>query len=252
MTDYEAWQPWIPRLVDIEKRKADEVPGYSNVGFSALVIPADCTEISDRSAELAQRFNERYAFRMINAETLERWQLRLQNRLDEIVHRYNRAYELYDEYETEINEMGLEGWTETSKSTDSGNETLNFLGSEELAYTGSQKTTEGGHDDTEALRSDTPDSAINAGGAYADLTQTGKTTYGHTSEDTFTDRKDTRSFADRKDKRDFGEIIDKEITRIITGPSVVEDINASIKNWEDIDTRFVAEFENLFLNVFWY
>ena len=235
MTDYEAWQPWIPRLVDIEKRKADEVPGYSNVGFSALVIPADCTEISDRSAELAQRFNERYAFRMINAETLERWQLRLQNRLDEIVHRYNRAYELYDEYETEINEMGLEGWTETSKSTDSGNETLNFLGS--------SKVTEGGHDDTEGLSSDTPDSAINAEGAYADFTQTGKTTYGHTSENTFTDR---------KDKRDFGKIVDKEITRIITGPSVVEDINASIKNWEDIDTRFVAEFENLFLNVFWY
>lgn len=264
-----AFESWIPRLVDIAKRHDDGEPGYENVGFEALVVPEELTQLTDRWPTLKVRFEERYAFRMINSETLERWQMRLQNRLDEIADRYERAYALYALYEDEMMDDVLEGWSETSKSTDSGSESLwklgtekdTIAGSEELAYSGSQKTTEGGNDTTEGLRSDTPDSAINTGGAYADMSQNGKTTYGHTAEDTFTDRKDTRtykdrentrSFTDREDKKDFGKIVDTDITRIITGASIIDNVNASIRKWEDIDTRFVAEFENLFLNVFWY
>lgn len=366
--------PWIPRLVDIQYRHDHNEPGYENVGFSCLDVPASLANVTARLPELNQRFLERYASRMINSETVERWQVRLQNRFDEVADRYERAYELYARYETQMLDDMLEGWerdlvrdedtsgtdtstrtgsedlerkgketdtrsgsesdtpigtekivksgsetdtpTGTQKTVKSGNTELEKLGSEATEFLGSEKVTDGMSDTVEKRIINTPDSAINASDNYADALEKGKTTYGKTQTRDFTQRKDELSFTGRKDKETFNNVTeeqsftdrsdehayndvteersfenreDKHIynnvkdersftgridTRTynqikdallhgkqidihdvekyhVTGAQIVENINRSIRAWQDLDTQFVAEFENLFLNIFW-
>ena len=161
-------------------------------------------------AELKIRFDERYANRMLNSETLERWQVRLQNRFDEKVHVYERAYKLYQQYEQDMLDDVVQG--------------------EKITVTGT--TQQGGSDTStvEARNIDTPDEVINADDNYASSLSKnqGTTQYG---------RKDT---------------VDSTTTRIVTGQALVEGINNAIYSWRDLDTEFVKEFENNFLNVYWY
>ena len=248
----EAFEPWIPRLIDIEKRKADGDPDYTDIGFDGLVVDPSMTNLASRMTTLKTRFDERYYNRMINAETLPRWQIRLQNRFDEIAAIYDRAYAIYAQYAQDMQDDALEGWKEDIKSTDSGDEVLTKSGSESLAYSGKEKTTEGGTDESKKLTNDTPDSAINASASYANAAEHGTTDYGHTSELEFTNRNDTRSFTDRKDTKDFGKVVDVHKEHIITGGDLTLNVNRTIRNWMDLDTEFVKEFENLFLNIFWY
>ena len=249
MSLYEAFEPWLPTLLDLEHRKQDGDPDYQNVGFSALVFPVGATNLNSRRTELEERFFERYAMRKINQETLPRWQLRLQNRFDEIADRYERAYQIYADYAAQMNGDVLEGWQDTYSGSDSkeykGNEALEYSGSEDLTRSGSEKVA-----DKEKV-TDTPDAAINDTQAFADTVESGEseTTFNNRKDTrSFTNRKDTRSFTNREDKTTFG----KKITRVITGNNILENVNFSIENWMDIDTLFVKEFENLFLNVFDY
>lgn len=228
----EAFEPWLPTLLDIEHRRQEGDPQYQNVGFTALVFPVGATNLATRRAELEERFFERYAMRRINQETLTRWQLRLQNRFDEIADRYERAYQIYADYAAQMDGDVLEGWQDTY----SGSDSKEYKGSEDLTRSGSEKVTDKGR------VTDTPDAAVNDTQVFADTVQGGE------SETTFNNRKDTRSFTGREDKTTFG----KKITRVITGNNILENVNFSIENWMDIDTLFVKEFENLFLNVFDY
>ena len=228
----EAYQPWTPTYLDVEHRRQDGDPQYQNVGFTALVFPAGATRLTSHRATLEERFFERYAMRRINEETLERWQVRLQNRLDEIADRYERAYEIYTTYASQMDNNILEGW----KDTASGSDTKNYNGSEALEMSGTEKVSDTGR------TASTPDSSINTSDSYADNIRK------NDSERSFTNRKDTRTFNLRNDKTDYGKVI----TRVLTGNSILENVNYSIEHWMDIDTLFVKEFENLFLNVFDY
>ena len=186
----EVFEPWIPQLITIEKKKADNEPGYSNIGFENLVVPADCVKVTARMSTLKVLFDERYAYRMINAETLERWQVRLQNTMDAVVRTYERAYTLYDKYATEMSDDMLGGEVITR----------------DLSSDGSQVNT--------------PDYATNATDNYADNRSRSK--------------------------------VDETITTIRTGESVVDSVNQGFRNWIDLDQAFIQEFENNFLNIFWY
>lgn len=210
----EADAPWLPTLTEIEYRRTNQVPGYENVGFSALVFPADATILTSRKAELEQRFNERYAFRMIGQETLERWQTRLQNRLDEIARPYERAYRLLQENETAMENL-VEGYTDSRRDTNSGTKS-------EGTYS----------DNSNRSHSDTPYTSVNEELTYADSRD--RTTSGGTFSDT-TDMVSEGSF-----------------TRTRTGTQLQDNVFRSIDRWRDLDTAFTSEFENLFLNVFWY
>ena len=44
---------------------------------------------------------------------------------------------------------------------------------------------------------------------------------------------------------------DVTVDRTLTGMRIVDSINNSTANWLDIDTEFVKDFENLFLNILW-
>lgn len=190
MTLCEAFEPWLPELITIEKKKLDGEPGYSGIGFENLVVPAECTRVSARMSTLKVLFDQRYAYRMLNAETLERWQVRLQNTFDRIVHTYERAYELYNKYAAEmLNDM---------------------IGGEIIT-----RNTTG-----DSSQINTPDYTTNESEDYADNRSRSK--------------------------------IDETVTTDRKGSDLIDSINTGFRDWVDIDQALIQEFENNFLNVFWY
>lgn len=185
---------WLPTLQDIEVRKTDADPDiasyYSRFGWENLVVPADCVKVAARMSDLKELFDERYAFRMINQETPERWQIKLQTAFDRVVHTYERAYVLYDKYATEMLNDMIGGEIITRGTT----------GSSSVA--------------------NTPDYAVNENDQYADSRTRTK--------------------------------VDETVTTDRKGSDLIDSINTGFRDWVDIDQALIGEFENNFLNVFWY
>ena len=189
----DAFYPWVPTLQDIETRKDHDTElgrYYERFGWEQLVVPADCPRVAARMDDLKILFDQKYAFRMLNSETLEEWQIRLQTRFDRFVHIFERAYLLYSQYEQDmIDDMrGGEIITRTASGVGS---TVN-----------------------------TPDIKINASDDYADSR--------------------TRSATSEK------------VETVRTGEGLVDDINAGFRKFVDIDQEFIGQFEDSFLNIFWY
>lgn len=204
--------PWLPKLCDVESFKvtSDDPAYWKRFGWEALEVPGECTFVRERMETLKTRFDERYANRMLNSETMERWQIRLQNRFDEVVQRYNRQYELYVRYDQDMKDDII-----------SGEKTV----TESKAQAGGSDTSEG-----TGRNIDTPDELVNSTEGYAGSRSDSKATNTYGRTDTLT----------------------STVTHTMTGKGVVDGINDSIMSWKDIDTEFVKEFENNFLNVFWY
>ena len=189
----DAFYPWVPTLQDIETRKDHNTElgqYYERFGWEQLVVPADCPKVAARMDDLKILFDQKYAFRMLNSETLEEWQIRLQTRFDRYVHIFERAYLLYEKYQQDmIDDMkGGEIITRTASGVGS---TVN-----------------------------TPDIKINASDDYADSR--------------------TRSATSEK------------VETVRTGEGLVDDINAGFRKFVDVDQEFIAQFEDSFLNIFWY
>lgn len=148
---------WIPTLNDVEYWKAhgtaEEQAYYGDFGWEKLVVPASATHVAADMAALKTLFVGRYGFRRLNAETMERWQIRLQNTFDQWVQDMERALTLYDTHSATMLSDIIRG-TETSNSgTDTSAD--------------SRKTI------------DTPDTAINASDSYADTLSKGSSTITH-------------------------------------------------------------------------
>ena len=199
--------PWLPTLGDVEyfKVNSDDPDYWKRFGWEALDVPGEATFVKERMDQLKIRFDERYANRMLNAETMERWQIRLQNRFDEIVRRYNRLYELYVRYDEDMRNDIIEGEKTVTRGTVSS----------------------GGKDSSTGRNIDTPDENVNDISGYAGSRSTSETNYGRT------------------------DTTDVTVDRTLTGMRIVDSINNSTANWLDIDTEFVKDFENLFLNILW-
>ena len=199
--------PWLPTLGDVEyfKVRSDDPTYWQRFGWEALEVPGDATFVRERMEQLKIRFDERYANRMLNAETMERWQIRLQNRFDEVVRRYNRLYELYVRYDEDMRNDIIEGEKTVTRGTVSS----------------------GGKDSSTGRNIDTPDENVNDISGYAGSRSTSETNYGRT------------------------DTTDVTVDRTLTGMRIVDSINNSTANWLDIDTEFVKDFENCFLNIFW-
>lgn len=204
--------PWLPKLCDVESFKvnSDDPTYWQRFGWEALEVPGECTFVRERMETLKTRFDERYANRMLNSETMERWQVRLQNRFDEVVQRYNRQYELYVRYDQDMKDDIISGEKTITEST---------------AQAGGSDTSEG-----TGRSIDTPDEQVNSTEGYAGSRSDSKATntYGRT------------------------DTLNSTVTHTMTGKGVVDGINDSVMSWKDIDTEFVKEFENNFLNVMWY
>ena len=206
----DAFESWIPTLQDLEVRKQDPDPTiaayYQRFGWENIEVPADCPRVAARMNDLKVIFEERYAFRMINSETPERWQIRLQNRFDRFVRVYEHAYELYETYQADLIDDVRAGEVRTWSRSYSDTQSSSGSGSEV----------------------DTPDAAINAGDNYADR-RTKTTESGSSS--------GTDSITE---------------TKIKTGESLVTSINEGFRRYVDIDQDFIGQFEDSFLNLFWY
>lgn len=209
----DADEPWLPTLLDVERMKAAEPDGspidWRRFGWSALEVPPTATHVVARFDILGQRFLERYAYRMLGHETMEKWQTRLQNRMDEVVGMYERAYALYEANQKAMDDAvpGRSVTTDSSLSSDT-NDTSNG----------------------ESRASATPDQLINDSDDYAGSISKNK----------------NNSTGKRNDK---GTVNTKEVWQ---GARVIQDVNDSIDGWRNIDTAFIASFENLFLNIWWY
>jgi len=199
---------------------------YTRFGFDKVEIPASCTRLTAVMPRAIQLFNERYAYRMLNSETLEQWQMRLQHVADLNVYRYERALELY---ETNADEMlnVLEKTVTVRDATTANSGTDSTTYGRTDTYAGTVKNV------------DTPDSAVNATDDYADslvrnnnsntASGTDRLTHGLTTDidDTVTETKEPEG-------------------------GIVRATNDSIDAYRDLVANFVKEFENNFLNVFWY
>ena len=159
-------EPWLPTLLDIERMKAegtDEEKAYwQKFGWEVLDVPEADTHVKARMDILKTRFIANYGWRMLAYETMEQWQVRLQEKFDSVVDKYERAYTLYETNKTSMMEDVLPG----------------------IKTTATGKTTAGGSDTVTGKRkfSDTPDSSINDSDSFAGniSTDDGKTTYGRT------------------------------------------------------------------------
>lgn len=230
MNFYDADCPWVPTLLDVERMKASEPDGspidWRRFGWSALDVPANCEHVVARFDTLGERFLERYAYRMLNAETMEKWQVRLQNRFDEVVDMYERAYQLYEDNKEAMMNDVLPGTKREFEVTDTNSGSDNETSSGK--NTGKSKS----------KFSDTPDSLINDSDNYAGSLS--KVDNDYTTSGT--------------NKKDYGRVISrkgKDVT-INTGGELVDAVNHSIEGWKDIDTAFIASFENIFMNIWWY
>ena len=208
---------WIPTLNEVEYLKShgdpDEQRYYSQFGWEQLEVPPDCDRVLDRMGTLKIRFDERYGGRMLGQETMERWQIRLQNKFDEVVYKWDRAYELYTNNQQNMLVNIIDGRivsNDSSSNIDSTDDTVNTSKNKVI---------------------DTPDSAINDDSDYADVV------YHNNATRTNTGRRNNRTTGNSKEQ--------------VTG-NLIDKVNSTALKWMDIDTMFIKEFENNFLNIFYY
>lgn len=216
--------PWLPELGDVEyfKVNSDDPEYWKKFGWEQLEVPSDCPKVNESMTRLKVRFDNRYFSRMLNSETMERWQVRLQNRFDEVVHTYERAYILYETYHDQFIEDVLEG--SVREVTDTGSSSSTGSGTDDRNMNGTVRNV------------DTPDEKVNDVSGYAG----------------------SRSSSDSIDKHTISNQASDDYTKkltersTITGSSLLVNVNNSIKGYQDVDTEFIKEFENLFLNILWY
>ena len=199
---------------------------YDRFGLDRVDIPADCTRLSAVMSRAVTMFNERYAYRMLNSETLEQWQMRLQHTADLNAYRYERALELYATNSEEMSNV-------LEKKVTVRDMTSQNSGSDSTTY---------GRKDTFAgtvKNVDTPDSAVNDSDDYADAL-------------TKSNNSNTASGTDTLTHGLKNEIDDTVTETKEPEGGIVRATNDSIDAYRDIVADFVREFENNFLNVFWY
>lgn len=223
---HDADAPWMPKLIDILAFKnqtdiPEKAEYFGQFGWEQLdygqgegEYDGPYPHIAERWSILTTRFNQRYAYRMLGVETMEHWQNNLQEKFDAMAPRYELAYALFDEHGDQLVDDIVEGEKEDITETNQAS------GSDSSTSTNTGKSW------------DTPDSSINAQANYANSVSTsdggGSVTYG---------RKDTHNIAR---------------TKLITGKGILTNINETVRNFKDVDTMFINEFDSLFLSVYWY
>lgn len=141
MTDKDfMWMPTYATLI-AKQSEPKRTLDWNAFGWDALQIPDTAVHVKARMDILSERFYERYCDRSIAYETWHLWQIKMQDKMDSIVDKYERAYTLYDKYSEQMMDDVLPGRKTTVTSTTAVDGTSRF--------------------------SDTPDSLINDSSNYA-------------------------------------------------------------------------------------
>lgn len=261
----EADHPWLPMYVDVLKQY-----DTSKYGFGALVIDEKYATLAASRSRIQQIFEERYMYRRISAETLPRWQTRLQLRMDELCARYDRGLAMYAKVASDSDVTGRTVSERTAVTTpDTVTETVYGSKTEAKGNGGTtadsttfgHTTTDSGTDTVTGRTIDTPQSQISANPEYADSLQEDKTTHGlqvaegGVDTQTHTDNRDETTEHSGSDqvKRSGKDTVSEQMTVDVTPDGgLIISTRTAWEAWDDLCVRFVAEFENLFLNVFDY
>ena len=271
---------YMPKLIDIIgwQNSEDERTKtyYGKFGFRQLVVPSDCPNVSERFGTLCDLAEGRYAFREINRETMEQWQISLQSRFDAVVHTFEHSYAMQKKWQSVIDESltkateilhseskeDTKSDTRTDTSSES-NETNRTDSREDSSTTsGTDSRTENKSETSKKTFVDTPDSAVNETLQYADSiektestgegTSSGSTsgtssgTSSGSSKDTSTGTSSGSSTGSSKGTSSGS------ATDILTDyRNLQSEMDKIIDGYRDIDILFVSKFENNFLNVFY-
>ncbi|MFT0899724.1 hypothetical protein [Candidatus Methanoprimaticola sp. MG2] len=169
------------------------------------------TNLNTHKDELITRFNKEYALREIGAETEHRWQMILQNRLDEVSEHYDHMYKVFAE--NNVDELGT-GYTTTDEF---------------------QRDTESSMDSTNER---------NADSKYKDTPSNSTSTINNPTEQTVNNSDETYS------STGTGKQTDKRTTtKKLHDDVMVRELNYLVDNYKSIDNEFIKEFENCFIGI---
>lgn len=179
----EVFDTFMPKLIEIIgwQNSADKKTAayYAKFGFRKLVPPSDCPNLTERWSTLCNLAESRYAFREINRETMEQWQISLQSRLDAVAHTFEHSYAIQKRWQATVDE------SPTKSTVNQHSEVHNASNSSS----------------GKKIYVDTPDSAVNDTLRYADsvdqTTASGTSSSSWSSSDTVTDFRNLQSEMDK-------------------------------------------------------
>ena len=92
---------YLPTLAEIKgwaQGDDEQALYFQQFGWNQLEVFPDCPRVQARMPDLQLLFEEKYAFRQVNRETMEQWQVSLQTKFDSYCRKMEYAYELRDRY----------------------------------------------------------------------------------------------------------------------------------------------------------
>ena len=95
-------QPFFTDLLS-DLQNEDATIGLNGIIWNADLYP----NLYKHKDRLVDRFNRKYAFREIGAETVTRWMHLLQNRYDEVAPKFDHAYKMYDDESLNLDNLTL-------------------------------------------------------------------------------------------------------------------------------------------------
>ena len=240
--------PWLPTYLDIISNPSEY---YQRFGFTQLEVPTDCPLTSALMPWMNTLFEGRYAYRYINRETLEQWQVSLQYSMDSRVHTLEHSLQLYAKHKDAM--LDVFKHDTTTRTTDrtgtkkmdgttAGTLASTVTGTEEGDTTSTDKNTYSVHD--------TPDSAINVQDIYnngmartEDYATTAKTN------NTRDVRNDETTGTTQNNENTTDKLTESIDNISMENPN--KQVEEACRIWRDLASEFVAGFENNFMSILW-
>ena len=98
---------YLPTLAEIKgwaQGDDEQALYFQQFGWGQLEVFPDCPRVQARMPDLQLLFEEKYAFRQVNRETMEQWQVSLQTKFDSYCRKMEYAYELRDRYLSKVSD----------------------------------------------------------------------------------------------------------------------------------------------------
>ena len=198
---------------------------------------------------LVERFNEKYQFREIGAETVSRWMALLQDRFDDIAPRFDHAYKLYDDEAINLDALGLGYvkriiYSEDVEGTASNAESQELTGSDSRTTSSTRNTTGANN----SKFRDTPtdgNSTINNPTTEQNDTSSGQETGSGTDSGSNT-RNIEGSSTGNTTQGTEGE---REEIYDYHDEHTMEEVNKLVDRFKSLDNEFVYQFNQMFIGI---
>ena len=237
-------QPFFTDLLK-DLQEVDPTIGINGIHWNGTLYP----NLYRHKDRLVERFNEKYQFREIGAETVSRWMALLQDRFDDLAPRFDHAYKLYDDEAINLDALGLGYVKRIIYSETVDGETTNEE-SEELSGSDSRSSTTNRSQDSTANSKfrDTPtdgNSTINNPTTeQVDVTGVDEETTDSQTGSNSRERSGNSSGSLNQDTE--GE---REETYDYHDEHTMEEVNKLIDRFKNLDNDFVNQFNQMFIGI---